>query len=58
MMEGTIGIVLGIIFIVGIQIFCYTFFDEDNNKLAIVVGLSCLILGILASILLMKMFPQ
>ena len=31
MIGGIIGIPLGIVMIVGIQIFCYTFFDEDNN---------------------------
>ena len=52
------GIVIGVVFVVGIQVFCYKFFDEDNYRLAIAVGLSCFILGILAVLALMKMFPQ
>ena len=54
MIGGIIGILLGLVMIVGVQIFCYKFFDEYNYRLAIVVGLSCLILGIVAAILIMK----
>ena len=53
-MGGIIGIVLGILLIVGVQIFCYKFFDENNYRLAIVVGLSCLILGILTALIVVK----
>ena len=54
MMGGIIGIGIGIVLIVGVQIFCYKFFDEDNYRLAIVVGLSCLILGILTALIVVK----
>ena len=54
-MEAVIGISLGIVLIKGIQFVCYALFDEEHARKAIVVALSCVVLGILATMFVMNL---
>ena len=52
--SGTLGISLGIIIIIGIQIACYKFIDYENYKKAVIIALLSVLLGILATLLIMN----
>lgn len=54
-MSGAIGISLGIVIIVGIQAACYKFIAWENYHKAVVIALSSVILGILATILIVNL---
>ena len=51
-MSGVLGISLGVVILVSIQFTCYKLFSGENYHKAMIVALSCLILGILVTILI------
>ncbi|KKK62973.1 hypothetical protein LCGC14_2998970 [marine sediment metagenome] len=52
--SGAIGILLGIAIIIGIQTACYKFIAWENYHKAVVIALSSVILGILATLLIVN----
>ena len=51
---GILGISLGVIIIVGIQIVCYKFIEWENYPKAVVIALTTFILGILTTLLIIN----
>ena len=54
MVTGIIGISLGIVIIVGIQAACYKLIAYENYHKAVVIALSSVIMGILATLLIVS----
>ena len=52
--SGAIGILLGIVIVMGIQAACYKFIVWENYHKAVVIALSSVILGILATLLIIN----
>ena len=50
--DGIIGISLGVIIVIGIQIACYKFVAYENYHKAVVIALSSVIMGILVTLLI------
>ena len=55
-MSGIIGISLGIIIVIGIQAACYKLitYENENYHKAVVIALSSVIMGILATLLIIN----
>ena len=51
---GILGISLGAVLVIGIQLACYKFFAWEDYHKAVVITMSCLFLGVLAAILIME----
>lgn len=51
---GFIGIAIGIVLVLGVQITCYKFFNEMDYPKAVVIALSSTIVGILIILTLMQ----
>ena len=52
MVKGIVGISLGVIILVGIQTACYKLIAYENYHKAVVIALSSVIIGILATLLI------
>ena len=52
---GFFGILLGVVIIVGVQLSCYKLFNYEDYQKAVIVSLSCFILGILSTLLIIKL---
>ncbi|KKL21112.1 hypothetical protein LCGC14_2448700 [marine sediment metagenome] len=53
-MSGIVGISLGVIILVGIQTACYKLIAYENYHKAVVIALVSVILGILATLLIVS----
>ena len=53
-MGGIIGISIGIVLIVGIQLACYKLFAWEDYPKATALAMGCVLLGILATIFIME----
>ncbi|KKK94055.1 hypothetical protein LCGC14_2686680 [marine sediment metagenome] len=52
---GIIGISLGAVLLISTQLICYKLFGySENYHKAVVISLSCMLLGVLATLLLIK----
>ena len=53
-MSGFLGISLGVAIIAGIQFACYKFIAWEDYHKAVVIAISCVLLGILATLFIIK----
>ena len=53
-MGGIIGISAGVVIIISVQAACYKFITWENYHKAVVISLSCFLVGILAAIFIVE----